>query len=117
MRMVYVLDTEDPAKAAEFWAPALGFRAEDREGSIYLSLSDPEDRRPDLLLQRVPEAKHGKNRMHIDLHVADAEAEVTRLRGLGARVVRPFFEEEGYRLAVLADPEGNELCVLEPGGA
>ncbi|MBE3001242.1 VOC family protein [Nocardiopsis sp. HNM0947] len=114
MRMNYVLDTCDLQGAARFWSAALGMRAAERDHSPYLTLSDPEGRFPPLLLQQVPEPKQGKNRMHLDLHVEDARAETERLTGLGARVLRPFFEEEGYLLVVLADPEGNEFCVIEP---
>ena len=51
--------------------------------------------------------------MHIDLVVADGEIEVARLVALGARVLTPAFAEEGHVLVVLADPEGNEFCVVE----
>lgn len=112
--MNYVLDTSDLCEAARFWSAVLGMRAAERDDSPYLTLSDPEGRFPPLLLQEVPEPKQGKNRMHIDLHVEDARAETERLTGIGARVLRPFFEEEGYLLVVLADPEGNEFCVIEP---
>ena len=57
--------------------------------------------------QKVPERKVVKNRVHVDLTAADPPAEVARLRGLGASVVA---EHEG--LVVLADPEGNEFCLL-----
>ncbi|MFP1627407.1 VOC family protein [Streptomyces sp. 5K101] len=65
-----------------------------------------------ILFQRVPEAKTGKNRLHIDVHAApgarDAEAE--RLLRLGATVVR-HVKEAGGEWVVMADPEGNEFCV------
>lgn len=114
MRMNYVLDTCDLHEAARFWSAALGMRAAERGHAPYLTLSDPEGLVPPLLLQQVPEPKQGKNRMHLDLHVEDAEAE--RLTGLGARTLGPFFEEDGYLLVVLADPEGNEFCVIEALG-
>lgn len=116
MRMNYVLDTSDLRESARFWSAALGFRAAERDDSPYLALSDPEGRFPPLLLQEVSEPKQGKNRMHIDLHVEDARAETERLTGLGARVLHPFFEEDGHLLVVRADPEGNEFCVIEPLG-
>ena len=59
------------------------------------------------MVQRVPEPKTAKNRMHFDLRVPGAIAdEVRRLQGLGARVLRP-----GEDLVVMQDPEGNEFCV------
>ncbi|KUN93707.1 VOC family protein [Streptomyces caeruleatus] len=65
-----------------------------------------------LLFQRVPEAKSVKNRLHLDLHAAagEREAEVERLRGLGASVLR-HVKEPGGEWALMADPEGNEFCV------
>ncbi|MGW0910844.1 VOC family protein [Streptomyces sp. NPDC002784] len=65
-----------------------------------------------LLFQRVPEEKTGKNRLHLDLHAPEGrrEAEVERLRGLGASVLREVKEPSG-QWVVMADPEGNEFCV------
>ncbi|MGW5102248.1 VOC family protein [Streptomyces sp. NPDC004100] len=65
-----------------------------------------------LLFQRVPEPKTGKNRLHIDLHPGpDHRAEeITRLKSLGARVLREVSEPAGDWV-ILADPEGNEFCV------
>ncbi|MEV0840085.1 VOC family protein [Actinocatenispora sera] len=63
----------------------------------------------------MPEAKVGKNRMHLDLRVADLDAEVDRLVALGARrrTTDPI-EEAGWSWHVLTDPEDNEFCVLRP---
>ncbi|MFE9443256.1 VOC family protein [Streptomyces sp. NPDC006602] len=65
-----------------------------------------------LLFQRVPEAKTGKNRLHLDLHPGEGRraAEVERLTGLGASVLREVKEPSG-EWVVMADPEGNEFCV------
>lgn len=65
-----------------------------------------------LLFQRVPEAKTVKNRLHLDLHPGEGRraAEVERLRGLGATVLREVKEPSG-EWVVMADPEGNEFCV------
>lgn len=65
-----------------------------------------------LLFQRVPEAKTGKNRLHLDLHPGEARRadEVERLKKLGARVLREVREPSG-EWVVMADPEGNEFCV------
>ena len=69
----------------------------------------------EVLLQRVPEDKHGKNRVHLDLRTRALGAELHRLLGLGARAVtgEPV-SEAGWRWRVLADPDGNEFCVLQP---
>ncbi|OXS31812.1 VOC family protein [Streptomyces sp. XY006] len=65
-----------------------------------------------LLFQRVPEAKTGKNRLHLDLHPGEGrrKEEAARLEALGARVLRRVREQGGEWL-VMADPEGNEFCV------
>ncbi|MFD7134723.1 VOC family protein [Streptomyces sp. NPDC059894] len=65
-----------------------------------------------LLFQRVPEAKTGKNRLHLDLHPGDGRraAEVERLTALGASVLREVRDPSG-EWVVMADPEGNEFCV------
>ncbi|MFJ6069940.1 VOC family protein [Streptomyces sp. NPDC093065] len=65
-----------------------------------------------LLFQRVPEAKTGKNRLHLDVHSGDGrrEEEVARLQTLGASVQRQV-KEAGGEWVVMTDPEGNEFCV------
>jgi catechol 2,3-dioxygenase-like lactoylglutathione lyase family enzyme len=113
MRLVVVLDCVDADALADFWSSALGFR----RGPFhppYVRLVDPSERWPDLLLQQVPEPKVGKNRMHVDIHVADVPAEVARLVALGAAVVDPPHDDEGFLTAILADPQGNEFCVIRP---
>lgn len=65
-----------------------------------------------ILFQRVPEAKSGKNRLHIDVHAEPGrrDAETGRLTGLGARIVQTV-KSQGGEWLVLADPEGNEFCL------
>jgi predicted enzyme related to lactoylglutathione lyase len=106
-----VLDCSDPDALARFWAPALGYTVAGGAGAYVLLLpSEPGD--PQLLLQRVPEPKSAKNRMHLDIHVSDIDAEAVRLESLGARRVSSSpYDEHGTQWHLLADPEGNELCV------
>jgi predicted enzyme related to lactoylglutathione lyase len=115
MHVVTVLDCHDLGRVAEFWAAALGYRIEGEPVGRYLSLVPHTGDGPDLLLQRVPEPKAGKNRMHLDLRVADVDSEVDRLVALGARrqTAEPI-EEAGWSWHVLTDPDGNEFCVLRP---
>ncbi|WPO72084.1 VOC family protein [Streptomyces sp. KN37] len=65
-----------------------------------------------ILFQRVPEAKTGKNRLHLDVHAEPGrrDEEVARLEGLGASVAR-HVKEPGGEWVIMTDPEGNELCV------
>ena len=68
------------------------------------------DELPALLFTPVKDVKAGKNRLHIDLRPDDQESEVERLVGMGARPVDVGQRDVGW--IVLADPEGNEFCVL-----
>jgi catechol-2,3-dioxygenase len=111
----WTLDVQDPDLMTSFWSQALGFAAEHGEdGSV--KLYPPPDAPPDvptLWLQKVGEAKRDKNRNHPDLRPmdGDVEREVQRLIGLGARPADVGQTgQEGF--VVLADPEGNEFCVL-----
>jgi predicted enzyme related to lactoylglutathione lyase len=111
------VDSTDPAAIAGFWEQALGWRRTHEEADeIVLEppAGSPEDGvSPDLLFLRVPEGKTVKNRLHIDLRPDDQDAEVARLEGLGAhRVSVGQSEDVGW--VVLADPDGNEFCVLRP---
>src|SRR5438477_4236745 len=107
-----VIDCADPQALAEFWAPALGYRKVGFREPYFLLLP-PERTQPPLLLQRVPEPKTAKNRVHLDIRNDDVAREVTRLEGLGARPLREG-QEGGTRWVTMADPEGNEFCVC-PG--
>jgi catechol 2,3-dioxygenase-like lactoylglutathione lyase family enzyme len=116
------VDAADPDVLARFWAEVLGWRRTyESHGEIALEPPEgsPEDGvSPDLLFIAVPDPKTVKNRLHLDLRPTDQAAEVARLEALGARRVDIGQGEQTW--IVLADPEGNEFCVLrerpaEPG--
>ncbi len=110
-----VLDCADPERLAPFWSAALGYTNLGRAGS-YVLLAPEAGGGPNLLLQRVPEPRIAKNRMHVDLHTPDIEAEASRLVELGARRLQPaVLEEHGTHWILMADPEGNEFCVCDGG--
>jgi predicted enzyme related to lactoylglutathione lyase len=114
MRMEITLDCSDPERLAEFWASALGYRRVYAHDP-YVGLAPVEGNGPRLLLQRVPEPKTVKNRMHIDIRRADFEQEAGRLVALGAQRLTPgIITEPGTdsRWIVMADPEGNEFCLV-----
>ena len=113
MELAWVLDCPDPDALAPFWAGVLGYEV-GPQGGVYRGLYDPDGRRPTLLLQRVADPKLGKNRMHLDIRVREAEPELARVRTLGATVLRGPFDDEGWLTTVLADPAGNEFCVVVP---
>lgn len=103
-------DCANPEGMADFWVQALGYIREG-SGDEYAAIIDPEGRRPRILFQRVPESKVVKNRVHLDLHGADMEAQVERLVALGGKRLRIGEDEDGDVWTVMADPEGNEFCV------
>jgi hypothetical protein len=111
------IDTANPAALADFWQSALGWRRtfeEDDQIALEPPAGSPEDGIvPDLLFLRVPEEKAGKNRLHLDLRPEDQAAEVARLQGLGA-VLADVGQGAEATWVVLADPDGNEFCVLRP---
>ena len=115
-RLCYVvIDVNDLDEGERFWAGALSGEPEpvgEASEAIYRRLRLPHsDLR--LLLQLVPEPKTAKNRVHLDIESDDVEAEVTRLEALGASRVR-HETDRGFDFWILADPFGNELCVLQP---
>ncbi len=111
------VDTQDPARLASFWKDALGWRQTHAEADEVV-LEPPEGSAedgivPDLLFLKVPESKSVKNRLHIDLRPDDQVAEVARLEALGAKRVS-VGQPDDVSWVVLADPDGNEFCVLKP---
>jgi hypothetical protein len=109
------IDSTDPKKIASFWEAALGWRrTEDDDDEVVLEppAGSAEDGvAPDILFLKVPEDKSVKNRLHLDLRPQDQGAEVARLEALGARRVDVGQGPESTWV-VLADPDGNEFCVL-----
>ena len=107
-------DAADPAALSRWWASVLGWRVtyEDDDQSV---VEPPAGSREDgvvadLLFVKVDDAKAGKNRVHLDLRPDDRDAEVARVEALGARRVDIGQGERSW--VVLADPEGNEFCIL-----
>jgi hypothetical protein len=119
-----VVDCRDVAAQASWWAEALGWKkayeADDEivlvpeHATMELLQSTPwEQVPPGLVFVPVPEGKTVKNRLHLDLapHTTDdRDAEIARLVAMGARRVDVGQGDAGFE--VLADPEGNEFCVL-----
>ncbi len=135
------IDCADPGSLAEFWAAALGYQVQpppegfdswpaalkawgvpESEWNSASAVVDPDGVGPRVYFQRVPEAKTGKNRVHLDLGVSGGPGipvelkrsqiapTVERLVGLGATRVGEV-EELGSVWVVMQDPEGNEFCV------
>ena len=111
-----IIDSHDPAGLARWWSEALGWPVTfEEDGEVVVEpLGDLEDQIPVLVFLPVPEPKTVKNRVHLDLAArdeADQARRVDRLLALGA--TRADIGQTGEETwEVLADPEGNEFCVL-----
>ena len=136
-----VFDATDPAVLAGFWTEALGYIIQpappefeswddwatamgipEENWNDARAIVDPDGAGPRVFIQRVPEHKTAKNRVHLDINVGGGhgtplderrgkvDAEVERLASLGASVVEPTEQRDEYWV-VLRDPEGNEFCV------
>ena len=77
-------------------------------------LCDPKRTWSNLSLQLTREPKAAVNRVHLDLYADDRTHEVARLEALGATRVEPWPYQEGDDFVVMADPDGNEFCVVQP---
>jgi predicted enzyme related to lactoylglutathione lyase len=109
-----LVDSADPVAQARFWTEATGWPVIE-SGPDFASLRSPAGTGPFLEFLRVPEAKTVKDRMHLDIRPHPGEdhlAEAKRLQDLGARPVDVGQGDVPW--VVLADPEGNEFCVLTP---
>ena len=107
------LDCADAYKIGSFWSELVGRPLDDdvKPGSTEAVISLPDG--PILVFVEVPEAKVVKNRMHVCLRADETrDLEVARLLGLGASLVGDHRKPDGKGWVVLADPEGNEFCVL-----
>jgi hypothetical protein len=134
-------DAADPRELGRFWAEALGYEEDKppegfetweawlRQSGIpqenwndAYALSDPDGAGPRIFIQKVPEPKTAKNRVHLDLNIGGGlsrpiearrdrvDEEANRLVGLGATQLRAA-EERGEYWIVMQDPEGNEFCL------
>ena len=107
-----LIDCADAERLAAFWCDVLGWKILDRdEGDIEIGVPGARDAVA-IVFQPVPESKTIKNRIHLDVKANDGDqaAEVERLIALGAR--RIDIGQGDVSWVVLADPEGNEFCVL-----
>ena len=115
--LVIVIDCADLDRSAAFWSAALGYTASPAGTGPYRGLEPESGAGIDVLLQRVPDVKGQKNRLHLDLRTPDLDAEVRRVLGLGATLLTSEpVTEDGWLWHILADPDGNEFCVLQPPG-
>ena len=111
---VLVLDSVDPEAIAPFWCELLGTEVADRFGDgEYVEIGAASGGGMSIILQRVPEPKSVKNRMHLDIEVEDLDEATREIERLGGRWRdREEHEGHGFRWRVMADPEGNEFCIF-----
>jgi predicted enzyme related to lactoylglutathione lyase len=105
-----VIDCADPQALARFWAEVTGYTI-DRDFDDWAAVVGEDERAIRIGFQKVPEGKVVKNRVHIDLEATDEEAEARRIEALGA-TRRWVSTDPDDPFVVLADPEGNEFCVV-----
>jgi predicted enzyme related to lactoylglutathione lyase len=112
MSIHLVLDCANLEVLAEFWSKALGYTVSGF-AEQWGMLKGPNEGEV-FLLQRVPEPKSGKNRMHIDITADDIEAKAEELETIGAtRLEAGPISQFGMTWITMADPEGNEFCVCK----
>jgi predicted enzyme related to lactoylglutathione lyase len=105
-----VVDAANPALMARFWAAVLDYQIVFEQPDEVVIAMDRETY-PGIIFVPVPEPKSVKNRLHIDLNPDNQDAEVARLLALGAKRIDVGQSDE-VTWVVMADPEGNEFCVL-----
>jgi predicted enzyme related to lactoylglutathione lyase len=109
------IDARDPVRLAGFWSAVLGRPVDEAplgDPPHYVGLV-PTEGEPIMSFQRVPEAKIVKNRLHLDIAVDDVDAAQSAIEALGGtRLPLSDFDEYGFRSRQIADPEGNEFCLI-----
>jgi len=113
-RIAVVIDAADVDALRSFWVEALRYEPYAGVGQYRSAVPADGADRPKLIFQQVAEPRGaGKNRLHIDIEVGDQlEEECARLTGLGATRCSDPIAEAGTEWIVMADPEGNEFCLV-----
>jgi predicted enzyme related to lactoylglutathione lyase len=105
-----VIDVNNLELEKTFWQAALGVQpASEPDGYVFFKAQQG---RSGLTLQKVPESKTTKNRVHLDLEVENLDKGIKQLEAIGAKVIQTT-PAEGWQWVVMTDPEGNEFCVSE----
>ena len=106
-----VIDCTNFGEMLAFWSEALHYSPGEPPKSDWVVLSDPRRIGPNVSLSKTQEGPLNDYRLHLDLYASDPLAEVERLIGLGAKMVRP--PDAGHDFATLADPDGNLFDVID----
>jgi predicted enzyme related to lactoylglutathione lyase len=106
------IDCVDPQRVARFWSALLGRKpGPSQDGWIYLG--DRSDPQPRLVFQPVPEPKAGKVRIHLDVTVDDVDEAIELVTSLGGSSTGERHDHDEGAVAVMADPEGHEFCLVQ----
>ena len=109
------IDCRDPKRLARFWGAVFGLAIDSTLGepAHYVCLAQAGPDHPHVSFQRVAEPKTLKNRLHLDIQVDDIVQATAQIEILGGRRLQgEDFWEHGFRWRVMADPEGNEFCLV-----
>jgi predicted enzyme related to lactoylglutathione lyase len=112
--LAIVIDAADPDALRDFWVAAMRYEPFGAAGAYRSATPPAGEVGPKIVFQQVDDPRTPtKNRLHLDIVVGDEiEAETARLLELGATKVTGLIEEVGTSWIVLADPEGNEFCLV-----
>ncbi len=114
------IDVNDLEQCAEFWAMVLGVEIIGKWEDGYISSQRQQEGGPLVFVQKVIERKTVKNRVHLDIKVAEVDAAIAKVKSLGGSLVRIVEGEEFdagkhkfamHRFAIMTDPDGNEFCL------
>ncbi|MCH8088383.1 MAG: VOC family protein [Chloroflexi bacterium] len=103
------IDVEDLDRSDRFWSAVLGLKEAERDGPYIFY--EKQKGGPIIYLQKVPEKKTSKTRVHLDIDVTDVDVALKRVEALGGRKLA-VVEESGLRWVVVADLDGNEFCLV-----
>jgi predicted enzyme related to lactoylglutathione lyase len=108
-----VIDTTAPERLAVFWCALLEVTVDTTIGDGQFVVLSPAKDGLTIGFQRVPDAKAGKNRLHLDLIVDDLDRATDEIQALGGRWLEPgtVRELEGFQWRCMADPDGNEFDI------
>lgn len=105
-----IVDCNDNERLAGFWSQVLGLEITERSHP-YVDLARSSDDAPIISFQQVEEPKTTKNRLHLDVRVANLERATEQIALIGGRLVQ-MCSEDPFEWHVMADPEDNEFCIV-----
>ncbi|HVM29402.1 MAG TPA: VOC family protein [Candidatus Limnocylindrales bacterium] len=113
-----VIRVDDLARQVAFWSAALSYVPRESDlapGSDWVLMRPPDGKSPNVSLDRSRSTLQVPPRIHLDLYAEDWQAEVERLKALGATEVHWDKRPPDADFVIMADPEGNRFCVIDAG--